>query len=375
MGKTKAKANGEGTIYKTETGWRGQIYVDGKRISRRGKTKQEVIDKLAAVKTDANRGQFVDRNEITVEEWVRIWLQKYVAPRVTEGTYRNYERLFRNHLIPVIGDKYIQELDKPMLEEAFSKMFQKKLLNVKEPVYSHTTVNSLSAQFKKCLGEAVFNGLLVKNPMEGVHLHKLRPPKKVEAYSVDDQEKIIDYLKQSDDLRQIFYFLIGTGVRIGEALALTWDDINFSDNTVNIDKISVEISGNAHIEPRTKTESGKRKIVVSEKVMNNLKGLRDRQIAELNLRNLVFPSMRYTIRTQANLREMWMGLCQKIGIPYKGLHALRHTWATRALEGGIDPKTVSVMLGHKNVITTMNIYQDVLQAHQQNNIVKLDAFI
>lgn len=368
------RSNGEGSISRDRNGWRGRIVIDGQRRSVSGKTKQEVIEKLNALRAESYMGMYVRKNSLTVEEWVRAWLKRYVEPKVTESTLKGYTAMFNNHIIPVFGHLNLQNLSKPILEEGYAAMFQKNLKH-KDATYSHSTANAVAVQFKKCLEEAVANGLIPKNPHIGVHLHKLRPAKKVEAYTAAEQKIIVDHLKQSDDLRQIYFFLISTGLRIGEASALTWDDIDFENRTVNINKTVVEISGNPQIEDRTKTPSGTRKIALSAKVLDVLEGLHHRQNERLNIRNLVFPSNVYTIRTQANLRTMWAKECEKMGVPYKGLHALRHTWATRALECGIDVKTVSVMLGHKNVVTTMNIYQDSLQDHQLDSIDKLDRFL
>ena len=370
----RKKSNGEGSIERRGNGWRGRAVIDGHRRTVSGKTKQEVIEKLNRLRAESLLGLLVKKNDITVEEWTTMWLEKYVKPQVTESTYKGYCSMFKNHINPTFGHLKLQDLSKPILEEGYASMFQKNLKR-NDPTYCHSTANAIAVQFKKCLFEAVANDLIPKNPHVGVHLHKLRPEKKIEAYTAAEQKIIIDHLRQADDLRQIYFFLISTGLRIGEAVALTWDDIDFENRTINVNKIVAEISGNPQVEDRTKTPSGTRKIAASRKVLEVLEGLHQRQEKKLNIRNLVFPSNVQTIRTQANLRVMWKNECEKMGIPYKGLHALRHTWATRALEGGLDVKTVSVMLGHKNVVTTMNVYQDVLQDHQLDSIDKLDQFI
>lgn len=103
-----------------------------------------------------------------------------------------------------------------------------------------------------------------------------------------------------------------------------------------------------------------RSIYVGENITEWLKGHKATLDPEANYRNLVFPNSRYNITNQSNAILAWKKICNKIGVEYHGIHALRHTWATRALEAGLDIKVVSQMLGHKNVITTMNVYQDVL---------------
>ena len=369
----KKKASGNGTIYRTNSGWRGQLTVDKKRLSFSGKTKKEVIDKMASARTDINRGQFIFDNDITVSEWVETWLNRAVKPQLTPQSFRVINKLYYNHLIPVLGDYRLQDLTIPLLEETYGVIFQEKNdKQYKIKSYSHSTVNALSSSFKRCLQSAVDNGLLAKNPHNGVQLHKLRPPKKVFAYSISNHKKIIDYVKNGSQYNWIYYLLISTGMRFSEAVALTWDDIDLKQKTININKISVELHGSPIIQFRTKTDAGTRIISIPDNVVTFLRSVKISLDPALNYRNLVIPNTRYNIITSANTRRRWQRICTELDIPYQGVHALRHTWATRALERGVDIKTVSHMLGHKNVITTMNVYQDVFREHGEKAVKLLD---
>lgn len=361
----KKKGSGEGSVYRYKKGWRGQLQIGKHRISVTGKTKGEVVEKLAAARTDYNRGLLVFDNDVTVNEWVNIWLEKRMRPKLKEQSMIRLEGLFNNHLLPVLGEYKLQDLTKSLLEQKYAEIFQKKTSKAyKEKTYSHSTVNSLSASFKKCLQYAVDEGLLAKNPHKGVELHKLRPPKKISAYSLEDHKKIVDFTRNNGQLYWIYYLLISTGMRFGEAVALTWKDIDLKKKTIRINKTSVELHGSPIIQEHTKTSSGTRTISIPESVVDFLKEVKKSQDKELNYRNLVMCNTRYGIITSANTRKRWQTVCATLGIEYQGVHSLRHTWATRALEKGLDIKVISDMLGHKNVITTMNIYQDVLPAEK-----------
>ena len=357
--------SGEGSIYKTSSGWRGQISLGGTRKSVSGKTKKEVIDKIAELRIKYNSGSYVKESTITVAEWVNHWLNKKVEPNLTEQSMIRLRAMFDNHVLSQIGKYKLQDLTKPMLEEMYATSFHHKQgKKYKELQYSHATVNSLSVQFKKCLQYAVECGLLDKNPHVGVELHKLRPPKKIYAYSLSDHAKIVDACKYGKKTDLLYYFLISTGLRFGEAAALTWDDIDFEEYRVSINKTAVSIHGSMIIQDHPKTAAGNRFLYVSNNLLEWLYGLWETNRAEVNYRNLVFTNNNNNIINQANAILRWKKLCSELDIPYQGMHSLRHTWATRALEKGIDVKTVSTMLGHKNVITTMNIYQDALSDRQ-----------
>lgn len=369
----KKKGSGEGSIYRYSHGWRGQLTLDGRRVSFSGKTKTEVVEKMAAARTDHSRGQYVFDQDITVKEWVHVWLNRKMRPKLAEQSLIRLEGLFRNHLLPALGDYKLQDLTKPLLEEKYAEIFQRKMGKAyTDKTYSHSTVNSLSVSFKKCLQFAVEENLLVKNPHEGVELHKLRPPKKIDAYTLEEHKKIVEYTRNNGQLYWLYYLLISTGMRFGEAVALTWGDVNLKNKTIRINKTSVELHGSPLIQEHTKTNAGTRTIAVSDNVVKFLTEIKKSLDKELNYRNLVIPNTRYNILTSANMNRRWKRVCATLDIPYQGVHALRHTWATRALEKGIDVKTVSEMLGHKNVITTMNIYQDVLPDQKAKAAKKLN---
>ena len=369
------KGSGEGSIFKSGNGWRGQISLDGERKSVSGKTKKEVADKLAALRVAYNTGGYAKRNDVTVEEWVTTWLTKQVEPRLAEQSFIRLEALFKYHICSNIGNVRLQDLDRSLLEEMYAKVFFNKgdQKNYKQKDYSHSTVNALSVQFKKCLQYAVDCDVLAKNPHNGVELHKLRPPKKVNSYTRADQEKIISNCKRGIPQRRIYYFLISTGMRFGEAAALTWDDINLSTGEIKINKTAVAIHGSMTIQDRTKTTAGTRTIFVGQNITEWLRWHKSTLDDEVNYHNLVFPNQRYNITIQSNAVLAWTKLQDNLGIEHQGMHALRHTWATRALEEGIDIKVVSQMLGHKNVVTTMNLYQDVLDTEKQKAACTLNA--
>ena len=361
-----------GSIFKDGTRWRGQTTINGKRKSVSGRTKKEVERKLAELQVKP----IEERTNITVQEWCEYWLKTRKEPSLTEQSFIRLEAQFKNHVYPYVGQLNINDLTPLILEEMYAKVFQEKSdgKNYKIKTYSHSTVNGISVQFKKCLQFAVDRGIILKNPHNGVELHKLRPPKKIEAYTSADQLLIVRACKEGKEAnKKLFYFLISTGMRFGEAVALTWDDVDLETGAVNINKTAVAIHGSMTIQEHPKTKAGVRTIYLAPTTLEWLKAHKSTLDEDANYRNLVFPNMRYNIINQQNAILAWKNICINNDIEYKGMHALRHTFATRALESGIDVKVVSSMLGHKNVITTMNIYQDVMADQKIKAISTMDA--
>ncbi len=364
--------NGTTTIYKRGKKWRGQFRIDGKSFSFTADTKGEVSRKITECQADYFREKLYIPTDVTVFDLTKAYL-KVASKRLSEQSYIRLETMFNNHLLPTFGDIKVCELTRSMIEEKYALIFQNKTgKNYKEKGYSHSTVNAISSQFKKMLQFAVLEGVINKNPHIGVELHKLRPAKKVLAYTLEENKKIIDYTLNHGQLYWIFWLLVTTGMRFGEAVALTWDDVDLKNNTIDINKISVELHGSPFIQNRTKTDAGMRIIHISDSQNKVLRKFYASYDESLNYRNLVIPNTRYGIITSANTRRRWQKVCAELDIPYYGVHALRHTWATRALESGAPVKTVSAMLGHKNVITTMNIYQDVFKEAQDEVVQKME---
>ena len=368
--------SGEGSIWKTEKGWRGQISLNGTRRSVSAKTKKEVADKLAELRVKNMTGTLAARNNITVNEVIDMWIHDKMEPELTEQSLIRLDN-YMSKVRGLIGQYHIQDVDKALLEEMYAKIYQSKGVSdrkkYQEKTYSRSTLNALSGKLKRCFSYAVSRGIISENPHNGVELHKLRPPKKVSSHTSADHRKIVDCCKKGQEQHRIFYLLISTGMRFGEAAALTWDDVNLETGEIKIWKTAVSIHGSMTIQEHPKTAAGVRTIFVGDNVREWLQWHKSTLNMEINYRNLVCPNSRGNITNQANAIKLWSRLCNELDIEYMGMHALRHTWATRALEAGVDVKTVSSMLGHKNIITTMNIYQDVLDGQKIKTADALNA--
>ena len=354
----RKNGSGEGSIYKRGEKWRGQIMIDGNRFSFSSSDKREVINWMSEVRVKYNNRTLVTKDNMTVKELSERWLKRRLEPTVSETTYYKTERLIRGHLYPVLGEYKVQDLTREIIEDAYPRMFEaKQAKKYKRCNYCASTVKLFSSKFKAILKYAVELKILPCNPHDGVVLPKNESAEPVQAYTASEQRKIIDYLtKNPTGANRVFYLLIATGMRTGEALSLTWDDVDLSSGSIKISKTAVNYKGSMLIQDHPKTKQSVRTIYLSA---NTVKYLRNLKNDDMNFRNLVLANNEGNIYHTSALRSKWIKTCSKLNIPYKGLHALRHSWTTRALEKGIDIKTVSVMLGHSSVVTTMNIYQNV----------------
>lgn len=354
------KGSGKGSVYKRGDKWRGQISVNGKRYSYTAKKQRDVLDWMAKMRvSDAPAN--ADKENITMKEVCEQWLSENVEARVTELTAYKMRNMLTQHMYPVLGDLPIAELTKEVLQESYPEMIgYKRQKNKRECKYSEGTIKLFSSYLNTMLEWAVDEGYINRNPHRNVLPPKGERSKIVHAYTAEEQRKIVEYTNDDKGANRVFYFLLASGLRVGEAIALTLDDVNIREGYVLVNKTAINYRGTMIVQDHPKTEQSVRTVYLSKRCITRLK--RYIEIAEEGInngKNLLFPNEHGNIYHTSALRSRWIKSCAEMGITYRGIHALRHSYATRAFEKGVDVKIVSALLGHTSVATTMNIYQDV----------------
>ncbi len=206
------------------------------------------------------------------------------------------------------------------------------------------------------------------------------------VFTVEEQKK---FLKATEyhRLSALFYLAFGGGFRLGELLALTWSNVDFSNNTI---RIRATVSQRTHIDAsgqRTwkfivtspKTTSSRRKVTIPVNVMNKLKQHKDAQELEkktagelYNDNDLVFATTLGSYISTRNFTRSYARALKKAGISYKSFHSTRHTYATRLFEADVPIKTVQTLLGHSKISTTMDIYTHVMPEKKCQDVEKIN---
>lgn len=299
------------------------------------------------------------------KEWLNEWLELYVKASTKERAYVKYRRQTEKYILPVLGNYETEELSAVELQR-FS-------VTLTEMGLSANTVNGILFILRSSLSKAVALGIVQRQYSDAIVRPKARG-KKVICFSRDEQKKIEKFVWENNTSYLIGILLsLYTGLRIGELLALTWEDVDFQARTLTIAKSCYDSWQNGRyvkVFDTTKTQSSERVIPLPAQLLVPLKKLR-KQTGE---RFVVAARSSYGAQIRTYQRTFGLVLC-KLHIEHRGFHALRHTFATRALEVGMDIKTLSEILGHQNPTVTLQRYAHTFMDHKTEMMNKVGKLL
>lgn len=369
----RKKGNGEGTIYSNGKYWVGQVTIGRdpetgklKRKSIYGKTKREVQERMTAIMYELHKESYIEPSNMLMKDWAKYWLENFKKSNIADTTYDRYASLIDRHIIDPLGDIKLKDLSTFHIQLSLNSLHARGM--------SDSYISTVFTRLNSMLEKAVGTEIIKKNPCSEVVLPKTGKKRKIESLTREEQVKLVEYCSSAKNGR-LFIFQLGTGMRIGETLGLTWDHIDFKNGQIIICQSAAEIRGHAHISDKTKTPASTRSIPMSDKIKTLLTEILNQQDKEKNKLNLVFPSSQYTLQLSSNVRTRFSQYCKDSNIRKINIHALRHTFATRAIEQDINVKVLSYILGHKDIKVTLNTYADVLSDFKNSSLAKIDIFL
>ena len=292
--------------------------------------------------------------------WLAVWLNDFVRPVAKPKTFAAYSGMVKNHISPRLGGMEAEEVDAPAVQSFISQMSANGNANTGKPL-SPATVGLAITVIKLSLGCARSLGLVKGEACGGVIRPKVRG-KKVDCFTRREQRLIERaVLSGGRPAHMGVVICLYTGLRIGELLALTWADIDFSSRRLYVGKTCRDGYCNGRYIRQTnspKTPSSERYIPLSGKLCALLKGMKKVSRSEYVISHGARP---VPVRSYQRTFER---LLVRLGIPRRGFHALRHTFATRAAESGMDAAVLAEILGHSSPVITLGRYVHPSESHK-----------
>jgi len=342
----------------------------GKSIQRYFSKLQECRKWYADAKFEDEHGGINVSGDMTVTVWFNYWIENIKGDSIKPNTIRNYKERFEHNIKKCIGNMILADV-KPM--------HCQNVLNQMKNDYKTSTIYQTRITLYCMFSDAVENDIILKNPVtkQGCKCNFGKEPKKVMALTIDEQKKFLEVAEKNSNYNQ-FAFILQTGLRTGELIGLKWSDIDWEKRVMHIQR-SMEYRysvGEWRIgEPKSK--SGYRDVPLTAEAIAILKRqkekLREIKVVNMQFKEFVFLCKKGEPIKNSTYDSTLFKLADKAGIKRFSMHVLRHTMATRCIEGGMRPKTLQVILGHSNVGITMNLYVHVTEDEKIKEVERIES--
>ena len=391
--KENKKKNSIGTIRKRGNRYEGRVYVivDGKSVQKSvyGDTEREVNDKMRAKKRlyEEKQNNALPSEvsvDITVEKWIKIWVRDYKKLNIAQSTLNGYISKIKSYIIPYFKGMKVIDVGKRDFQLMINGLIERK-----KPLSYKTRKDTLG------IGRMIFQSaiddvpLIEYNPAVGVKLGKKEPPKEKEIMSIEEQLEVMQIL-MSEYNGIAFFALFTLGVRASELAGLLWKDLDEICENIKIDRgfqvldIYDDDLNRIGIERKytdLKSYNSHRKIPVISILKEELLKYKRQIMENLNITDESELDNESIFRTKLGnisadyLRHRLNNVLRKYNLRKVTVHELRHTFATRCLESGIDMKTLQMLLGHADYSTTANIYAHVLADRKNMELLKYNRYM
>ena len=367
----KKRANGEGSIRKRKDGrWEGRYTAGhdpetGKAIYKNvlGRSQAEVKEKLKQAIEETQALDVTKAGKYTVGEWMEVWFQDYAKIKVRPSSHQTYQGHIHNHIRPNIGEIPLEKLTSLDLQKFYKKLLAQGRVDRLEAKgqpkgLSAKTVRNIHQILSSALKLAQEQRLILTNPAEGCALPRVEHQEMKTLTTV----QLASFFREAREsgVFELYYLELATGLRRGELLGLKWEDIDLERGDLRVRRQVSRINGEV-VEAPLKTKNAYRTLPLAEDTVSVLK----EQRKKVGNSPWVFPSPNGGPISPDSVLHMLHRVLKRAGLPKVRFHDLRHTFATLALQNGVDVKTVSGMLGHFSAGFTLDTYAHITSAAQR----------
>ena len=362
----QANANRKGAIFQvSDTKWIAKICLgvdgDGKPIIKQfsGKTEAIAKKKLREFKKTVDYTEKHLPSTDTVKAYFTAWMKEYRFHKLKPSSYDRLESTVVNHIFPHLGNMKVDKVTRNHIQGLINQLYSEKNL-------SYSSIKKVYVALNACYKHALIEGAVLRNPCVGISLpSSSERTKEVVSLSEEEVEQLrtaITSTGNSCPFAHAYLLILNTGLRMGEALSLRWEDVDFANKTITVNKNNIlskkrdengdRLGGyELQTQSTTKTASGKRTIPMN----------RSAEAALLELKkgnhtpHVIINSKQHSVLPN-NFAKSFKGILKRAEMASYGIHALRHTFASMLFSKGVDVKIVSKLLGHSSVKITYDTY-------------------
>jgi integrase len=362
----------EKNIYYDEEKELYYVYMDfgkdktGKRIRKQPtfKTKSEAKKALRNFEADKTKGQLIQPNAETVEEWLKYWYDTISKNNNEESTNYGYKNIIDKHIIPSLGNIKLQKLTPKNIQDYYNDK-----INDEDNPLSTNTVRKHHTLLKTALSLAVTQDVLISNPVDKVIAPKFVTPTR-KFYDIETMKKLFELVK--DTRLECPVWISGfTGIRRSELCGIQWSKIDFENKIIYINHVRINVGSNIIEKDRTKNDSSTRKIAINDELIEVLKRQKEMEEQNKSLLGKHYIDSDYVVVMEDGkpfrpnyLSEIFTKFINDNDLPPLTLHGLRHTVASVANKAGVNLYNISKILGHSTTSTTSKIYTHLFDEAQ-----------
>lgn len=328
----------------------------GKRRQQYFKKLQECRQWLADAQFQDEHGGITACGDMTVSAWFEYWLENIKSANAKKNTISNYRNRYKQSIEPYIGNMLLRDVKPLHCQNILNEMVNSG--------YKNSTIGLVRTAMKILFEDAVENEIIIRNPVKkSVQCTQGKESEIKTAMTVEEQKVFLSHAKESSYYYQ-YAFVLQTGIRVGELVGLQWSDIDFENKVLGISRTVNQIAGE-WIAGTPKSKAGQREIPLTAEALNILDKVKDSRktldIVPMQFHDVVFVSRTGKPVDNSSYNAALRKICDKAGIPHISMHTLRHTFATRCIEAGMQPKTLQTVLGHSSIDMSMNVYVHVME--------------
>lgn len=381
------RVKGEGTIRKKGNGYEGRITVEvngvRKQVSVYDKSQRVVVEKMQELRKKRDDNYYIENKNITLEEWLKEWMKVYKKPYISPRTYQGYVEKSRT-ILEHLGNMQLQKIELYHLQKFIS--------DLQNEGKSPKSLRHYYSILKMCFDDAIMCRHISLNPTRNLKLPSMRR-KELNIMTKEEQLVFEGFMKKYR-MGTAYIVLVNTGLRAGELSGLTWKDVDFENKALYVRRGMQKITtydddfNKVKRERKVtdvKTENSYRVVPMLDKVVRILQEYKKKvqaeqeELAELGEGfkedDFIFKTKYNHPITSEYLRKTCQGICKSNNFRKVGIHELRHTFATRSIEAGIDLRVLQEILGHASYSTTADIYVHILGQVKLSQMNRLEDYL